>query len=133
MRFFLIAAGAVAAIAIASPVLAQQATTNPPPAGANAAAPAQSLNRMPAGGRATSERGVPGSVERSHHRRHATHATHTTHSSRAQSTGNAAQLNRQELGNIQSGNQGQSGNESGNPTTTNRMSVGGRATSGGNR
>jgi hypothetical protein len=49
-----------------------------------------------------------------------------------QSQGVADQLNQQELARIQSGNQPQGGAE-GNPTTLNRMPVGGRATSGGPR
>lgn len=73
------------------------------------------MNRMPAGGRATSNRGT-GSSTRAHHRRHA------VESARQQSGGSGAdELNRQELSQLQSGN----------PTTMNRMSVGGRATSGG--
>jgi hypothetical protein len=83
------------------------------------------MNRMPAGGRATSERGATGSVTRAHHRRHyALHARQTHHASGTAAMGGggaADQLNRQELGQIQGGN----------PTTMNRMSVGGRATSGG--
>jgi len=80
------------------------------------AAPVQSMNRMPAGGRATSERGATGSVTRAHHRRHA------AQSARAPSDNTADQLNRQELSQLPG---------AGNPTTMNRMSVGGRATSGG--
>lgn len=106
-----------AALAIAAPVWAQNpnggnSMGNPAPA----AAPVQSMNRMPAGGRATSERGATGSVTRAHHRRHAAQAAS------APSAGTSAdELNRQELSQLQSGN----------PTTMNRMSVGGKATSGG--
>src|SRR5579862_2146705 len=118
MKRFLIAAIAMTAVAAPVPLSAQ-----PAPA-ASAPAPAQSLNRMPAGGRATSERGQPGSVVRAHHRRHMTHASRMT------SHDTTNQLNQQELARIQSANQGPAG-EQGNPTTMNRMSVGGRATSGG--
>lgn len=121
MKHFLTPAIALAALAVSGPLFAQPAPTNSPPAATTAPAPVQSLNRMPAGGRATSERGATGSVERAHHRRHAARAS--THAS--QSTGTADQLNRQELTNVQNANQG------GNPTTMNRMSVGGRASSGG--
>jgi hypothetical protein len=123
MKHFLMPAIALAALAVSGPLSAQPAPTNSPPAATNAPAPVQSLNRMPAGGRATSERGLTGSVERAHHRRHAARAS--THASQSQPTGTADQLNRQELTNVQSGSQ------AGNPTTMNRMSVGGRATSGG--
>ena len=70
---------------------------------------------MPAGGRATSSRGT-GPVPRTHHPRHAVAAA------RNPSAGSQAdQLNRQELSQLQGTN----------PTTMNRMSVGGKATSGG--
>ncbi len=78
--------------------------------------PVQSINRMPAGGRATSERGTTGSVTRAHHRRH---AVQSAKNSSADSQ--ADQLNRQELSQLQSAN----------PTMMNRMSAGGKATSGG--
>lgn len=123
MRRFLIAASAAAAIAVACPVWAQQATTNPPPSGANTPAPVQSLNRMPAGGRATSERGATGSVTRAHHRRHAVQSA-----SRSSSDNSANQLNQQELSQIQGANPTA---QDTNPTTINRMPAGGRATSGG--
>src|SRR5579883_2764129 len=66
-------------------------TRQSPSPAASAPAPAQSLNRMPAGGRATSERGQPGSVVRAHHRRHMTHASRMT------SHDTTNQLNQQEL------------------------------------
>jgi len=116
MKHRLIAASAIAAMAVSTPLWAQPTPVNPSPSGVNMGPPVQSSNRMPAGGPATSERGLPGSVERAHHRRHA-----TGHAARARSTGTADQLNRQELATIQSGN----------PTTLNRMPAGGRATSGG--
>ncbi len=124
MKHLLISATAAAAIAISTPILAQPAPSTAPPPGATAPAPpVQSMNRMPAGGRATSERGATGSVTRAHHRRHA------VQSASRQSAGDIAnQLNQQELSQIQSGNPAAT---SGNPTTTNRMPAGGRATSGG--
>ncbi len=131
MKQFVIAVTAMAAIAISTPLSAQPAQpapASPPPSGAAAPAPpVQSMNRMPAGGRATSERGQTGSVTRAHHRRH------SAHGARQQSTGAADQLNRQELTNIQSGNPAQGAAPGGNPTTLNRMPAGGRATSGSNR
>jgi hypothetical protein len=126
MKLFLIAASAIVAIAVSTPLWAQPAPGNPPPSGAQAAAPVQSANRMPAGGRVTSERGLTGAVERAHHRRHATHAA--ARASQAQ-LGVADQLNGQEFAKIQSGNQPQSGN----PSTLNRMPIGGKATSGSNK
>lgn len=129
MKHFLMSVTAVMAISV--PVWAQPTPSTAPPSGAIAPAPpVQPMNRMPAGGRATSERGMTGSVTRAHHRRH------TVQSQRQLSAGLPAdELNRQELSQIQSGNTtGTSANPSatsGNPTTTNRMSVGGRATSGG--
>jgi hypothetical protein len=115
MKHLTIGTAVVAALAIAAPVWAQPAPSTALPS-ASAPAPVQSMNRMPAGGRATSERGATGSVTRAHHRRHAVQAA------RKPSAGSQAdQLNRQELAEIQGAN----------PTTTNRMSVGGRATSGG--
>jgi hypothetical protein len=162
MRHLVMTAIAVTAIAVSAPIWAQPAPSTAPPPGANApaapvqpmnrmpaggratsergatgsaagqaqpssstalppdvntpAAPVQSMNRMPAGGRATSERGATGSVTRAHHRRHA------VQSARASSDNTADQLNRQELSQLPG---------TGNPTTMNRMSVGGRATSGG--
>jgi hypothetical protein len=92
-------------------------SASPAPVASGHHAPAQSMNRMPAGGRATSERGATGSVARRHHR-------HVSHPAKSKSAGPTAdQLNRQELSQIQSTN----------PITTNRMSVGGRPTSGGER
>ena len=87
------------------------------PAGAvGAGAYPSSIHRMPAGGRATSERGSTGSVVHAHHRRHAAQSAKNTSAG-----GQADQLNRQELSQLQATN----------PTTMNRMSVGGKATSGG--
>jgi hypothetical protein len=117
MRHLVMTAIAVTAIAVSAPIWAQPAPSTAPPPGANApAAPVQSMNRMPAGGRATSERGAAGSVTRAHHRRH------VAQSARTPSDNTADQLNRQELSQLPG---------AGNPTTMNRMSVGGRATSGG--
>ena len=120
MRHLVMTAIAVTAMAVSAPIWAQPAPSTAPPSGANApastAAPVQPMNRMPAGGRATSERGATGSVTRAHHRRH------TVQSARQPSDAGAAdQLNRQELSQLPGTN----------PTTMNRMSVGGRATSGG--
>jgi hypothetical protein len=121
MKHLLVGAAAVAALAIGAPAWAQPAPSAPPPAAtmpAPAAAPVQSMNRMPAGGRATSERGMTGSVERAHHRSHAARPA------KAPSADNSAnRLNQQELSQLQGGN----------PTTMNRMPAGGRATSGGNQ
>lgn len=117
MRHLVMTAIAVTAIAVSAPTWAQPAPSTATPPSANApAAPVQPMNRMPAGGRATSERGATGSVTRAHHRRH------TTQSVTAPSNNTADQLNRQ--GPSQSPG-------AGNPTTMNRMSVGGKATSGG--
>jgi hypothetical protein len=117
MKHLLIGVAAAAALGFAAPVWAQPApATAPPGASTPAPPPVQEMNRMPAGGRATSERGHTGSVARAHHRRHAVQAA------RNPSAGDQAdQLNRQELSQIQATN----------PTMMNRMSVGGRATSGG--
>ena len=121
MKHFLICAGAAAALVISS---ASWAQTTPAPAPSGAAAPAApatppehagSMNRMPAGGKATSERG---SGVRTHHRAHATHSTHRKTTSSG--SGSAAQLNRQEL----------SGNQAGSPSQMNRMPAGGAPTSG---
>jgi len=120
MKHLLIGGVAVAALAIAAPVWAQPAPSAPPPVNmpAPAAAPVQSLNRMPAGGKATSERGMTGSVERAHHRSHAARPAKNPSAG-----GPADQLNRQELSQVQHAN----------PTAMNRMSVGGKATSGGHQ
>lgn len=90
-------------------------TTPSTPTAAGAAYPS-TTNRMPAGGRATSERGTTHSVTRAHHRRHAVQSARNPSAS-----GQANQLNRQELSQLPGSN----------PTTMNRMSTGGRATSGG--
>jgi hypothetical protein len=118
MKHLLIGGAAVAALAIAAPVWAQPAPSAPPP-GASTPAPAATsampnqMNRMPAGGRATSERG---SGVRGHHRRHAVQSA-----GKSSAGSQADQLNQQELSRLQGAN----------PTTMNRMPVGGRATSGG--
>src|SRR5271169_6590206 len=112
MKHLLSGVAAAAALVVAVPVWAQSAPPAAPPAAA--AAPVQSMNRMPAGGRATSERGARGAAARGHHRSHAAHPS---------AVSAADQLNRQELSQLQGGN----------PTTMNRMPAGGRATSGGNQ
>ena len=110
MKQLLLSTAIFAALAIPVEVGAQ---TSPP---AQGAAPAQSVNRMSTGGKATSERGAPASVTRAHQRHH------TAKSARNMSAGDVAnQLNRQELANLQSAN----------PTTMNRMQSGGKPTSGG--
>lgn len=120
MKGLLIGVAAVAALAISVPVWAQPAPSTAPPPGATAPAPAaqsatpSQMNRMPAGGRATSNRGM-GTGTRAHHRRHAVELK-----SSSSAGSQADQLNRQELSQLQGTN----------PTTMNRMSVGGRATSG---
>ncbi len=123
MKRFVIGAATLAAIAFYGQSWAQPAPATSPPPGATAPAPpAQSMNRMPAGGRATSERGATGSVTRTRHRQHtAQSAHHTSGHASAGGGGTADQLNRQELSQVQGGN----------PTTMNRMPAGGRATSGG--
>jgi hypothetical protein len=116
MKHLLIGGAAVAALAIAAPIWAQPAPSAPPPgasAPGTAATSANQMNRMPAGGRATSERG---SGVRAHHRRHAVQSA-----GKSSAGSQADQLNRQELSQLQGTN----------PTTMNRMSVGGKATSGG--
>jgi hypothetical protein len=107
MKLLLTGVAVAAALVIAAPVWAQNSTPTPAPA------PVQSMNRMPAGGTATSERG---SGARAHHRRHAAQSA-----GKSSAGSQADQLNRQELSQLQGTN----------PTTMNRMSVGGRATSGG--
>lgn len=100
MKHLSIGLAAIAALAISAPVWAQPAPSTAPPPGVNApaptAAPVQSMNRMPAGGRATSERGARGSVARGHHSRHAVHPA--GHPSGANSQ--TEQLNRQELSQV---------------------------------
>jgi hypothetical protein len=107
MKHLLTGVAVAAALAIAVPVWAQNPAPTPAPA------PVQSMNRMPAGGGATSERG---SGARAHHRRHPVQSA-----SKSSAGSQADQLNRQELSQLQGAN----------PTPMNRMSVGGRATSGG--
>ena len=72
MKRFAISAALIATLAMSGPLSAQQAPapSTPGPATAAPSAPAQEMNRMPAGGKATSERGQTGSVTRAHHRRH---------------------------------------------------------------
>jgi hypothetical protein len=139
MKHLLTGVAVVAALAIAAPVWAQNPSggngmgmPGPNPGGgggltpysgggapaptaapAPAPAPVQSMNRMPAGGSVTSERG---SGARAHHRRHAVQSA-----GKSPAGSQADQLNRQELSQLQGAN----------PTTMNRMSVGGKATSGG--
>ncbi len=70
MKHFLVGLIAVAALTISLQAGAQTAPPAPTPPGA---APAQQLNRMSVGGRATSERGATGSAARAHQRHYATH------------------------------------------------------------
>ena len=107
MKHLLTGVAVAAVLVIAAPVWAQNPAPTPAPA------PVQSMNRMPAGGSATSERG---SGARAHHRRHAVQSA-----GKSSAGSQADQLNRQELSQLQGAN----------PTTMNRMSVGGKATSGG--
>ncbi len=111
MKRFAIGAAAIAILAMSAPLSAQQVPAPATPA-PSTAAPAQEMNRMPAGGKATSERGQTGSVTRAHHRRHTARSTKSKHvsTSAAQTPSPAA-----------------------NPTTTNRMPAGGGATSGTNK
>jgi len=120
MNRIFIGVAAVAALAIYAPVRAQPAPSTAPPGADTPAPPATSapgqMHRMPAGGRATSDRATgTGS------RRHAHHQRHATQSVRNSSAGSSAeQLNREEVARFQSGN----------PSSMNRMPAGGRATSG---
>ena len=75
MKLIVMSMALVAAVAIAAPVGAQQAPSNPT---VPAAHPVQPLNRMPAGGPPTSERGITGSVERAHHRAHRVSSSHAS-------------------------------------------------------
>jgi hypothetical protein len=138
MKHLLNGVAVVAALAIAAPVWAQNPSGGNPmgtpgpnpggpgltpysgaaqPAPAPAAEPPSQMNRMPAGGRATSDRGV-GTGSRAHHPRH---AVHTARNPSADNSAN--QLNQQELSTLPAAN----------PTPMNRMPAGGRATSGTNR
>ena len=67
MKPIFVSMALVAAVAIAAPAGAQPAQSNP---SVPAPHPVQPLNRMPAGGPPTSERGITGSVERAHDRPH---------------------------------------------------------------
>ena len=88
MRYFLVGLAAVAALTISVQVGAQTApsTATPP-----SAAPVQSMNRMPAGGRATSERGATGTVTRAQKRHHTTHSAKTPAAGTPTSTGSTQQ------------------------------------------
>jgi hypothetical protein len=119
MNRIFIGMAAAAALAIYAPVQAQPAPSTAPPSANTPAPPATSapsqMNRMPAGGRATSDRGMgTGSRTHAHHQRHATQSV------RNPSAGSAEQLNREEVARFQSNN----------PSSMNRMPAGGRATSG---
>jgi hypothetical protein len=137
MKHFLNGVAVVGALVIAAPVWAQNpsggnpmGTPGPNPGGPGltpysggaspapvpAAEPPSRMNRMPAGGSATSDRGV-GTGSRAHHPRHA------VRTARNPSADNSAdQLNQQELSTLPA-----------NPTTMNRMPAGGRTTSGTDR
>lgn len=126
MKRFVIGAAMVAAVGFCAHSWAQPTpAANPAPGATAPAAPVQPMNRMPAGGRATSERGTTGSVTRAHHRRHTAQSAKHTSAHGAAGGGGASnttdQLNRQELSQVPGSN----------PTTMNRMPAGGRATSGG--
>ena len=149
MKYLLTSVAVVAALTISAPVWAQPANPSagnsmgmpgPSPGGpgltpysSGAAAPAPAptpTGRMPAGGRATSERTViptaPGQTPM--HR----HARAPSHGKMAKaSPGDAAnQLNREELGRIQAGNFSNPVTPAAPDTTgANRMPAGGRATS----
>ena len=100
MRYLLIPALAIAALAVSEPVRAQTAAPAAPTGTDMTAAP-----KAP----------HQGSVTRAHHRRHA------VQSARHPSTKSSAnQLNQEELSRFQSNN----------PSSMNRMPAGGRATSG---
>ncbi len=118
MRYMLTSMAAFAALTISLQAGAQTSAPNAaaPPAAAppSAAAPVQEMNRMSTGGKATSERGATGSAARAHHPRHTAH-----HSTKKPSSATSADQS--------------STSSSANPTATNRMSVGGKATSGGPR
>src|SRR5262245_66126470 len=105
MKHLLIGVVAIGVLTISAPVFAQPAASTAP--GTNA-------------GPAAASGGHVGSATRAHHRRHA------VQSARNRSTGGggtANQLNREELARFQANN----------PSSKNRMPVGGRATSGNTR
>jgi hypothetical protein len=117
MKHFLLAATAIAALMVSTPLWAQVGSTTPSttpqsqdvpyqiPATPTPETPAhvQSMNRMHAGGKVTSERGRRIPIHRRHHE-------------------------------IQSASRAPSRTAHGtNPTTPNRMSVGGKVTSGSSR
>jgi hypothetical protein len=96
MKPILLSVALVTAVAIATPAGAQQAPSSGPPPH-----PVQPLGRMPAGGPPVSERGIPGSVERAHHRPHRVYHSHPMHAGSPSPADNQAdQLNRQELSQI---------------------------------
>jgi hypothetical protein len=120
MKRIFVGMAAAAALAISAPVRAQPAPSTAPPSANTPAPPATSapsqMNRMPAGGRATSDRGMgTGSRTRAHHQRHAVQSVRNPSAG-----GSAEQLNREEVARFQSSN----------PSSMNRMPAGGRATSG---
>jgi len=120
MNRIFIGMAAAAALAIYAPVRAQPAPSTAPPSANTPAPPATSapsqMNRMPAGGRATSDRGM-GTGSRTHpgHQRHAIQSVRNSPAG-----GSAEQLNREEVARFQSNN----------PSSMNRIPAGGRATSG---
>lgn len=74
MRHFLVCVATIAALTISVQAGAQTApSTATPPSPAHV----QPMNRMPAGGPATSERGATGSVLRAHQRHHTAHSAKT--------------------------------------------------------
>ena len=101
MKYLLILAVAIAALAVSEPVRAQTAAPAAAPTGTDMTAAPKAPHQ--------------GSVTRAHHRRHA------VQSARHPSTKSSAnQLNQEELSRFQSNN----------PSSMNRMPAGGRATSG---
>lgn len=149
MRYLLTGVAVVATLIVSAPSWSQPANPsggNPmgmpgPSTGGpgltpyNGAAPAPAptpTGRMPAGGRATSERAIiptePGQSPLHRHARASSHGRTTRHhGSSAQSASNAtSQLNREELSRLQSGN---FSNPPPDTSGVNRMPAGGRATS----
>lgn len=115
MKHLSIGLAAIAVLAVSPSLRAQP--QQPP---STAPAHVQSTNRMPAGGKVISDRGMPSAVERAHMRHHAARH-HTVQTARSATDHSANQLNQQERSSLPSSN----------PTTMNRMSVGGKPTSGG--
>ena len=139
MRYLLTGVAVVAALIVSAPSWAQPANPsggNPmgmPGPSTSAPAPAPTpTGRMPAGGRATSERAIiptePGQSPLHRHARASSHGRTTRHrASSAQSASDATnQLNREELSRLQSGN---FSNPPPDTSGVNRMPAGGRATS----